>query len=283
MAPTLSTRKQYEKRIADEFVRLDGRGWQIVEDDRETPDFILGRDGEVGGLELTSYREQGPHNEAHERDQTLKTFIHDAWLVDNSVNEFSLHLFYRSDIDRGFYLVKKRSLSKVVGELRGLVHSIDDPVPNDRTRFTFVTGTAAILAKRRGDAILPAEVYPTLSAHFQKVIVTYHPGFRGGHLRTSVSGRHTNADADEIERVLGGKLSKLPEYRANLPDGAPMILLIHSDGWPPSARISNDMIMQRALGAAKLTAVTGDAHRFDEVWWLDNADISLDCRLYRVA
>ena len=282
MAPTLSTRKQYEKRIADEFVRLDGRGWQIVEDDRETPDFILGRDGEVGGLELTSYREQGPHNEAHERDQTLKTFIHDAWLVDNSVNEFSLHLFYRSDIDRGFYLVKKRSLSSVVGELRGLVQSIDDPVPNDRTRFTFVTDAAAILARRRGDTILCAEDYPTLSAHFGKIIVTHHPGTRLALPNTSVSGRYTKVDVDEIERVLGSKLSKLPEYRANLPNGAPMILLIHSDGWPPTARISNESIMQRALEAAKL-ALTGEAHRFDEVWWLDNADISLDCRLYRVA
>ena len=282
MAPTLSTRKQYEKRIADEFVRLDGRGWQIVEDDRETPDFILGRDGEVGGLELTSYREQGPHNEAHERDQTLKTFIHDAWLVDNSVNEFSLHLVYRSDTDKVFSLVKKRSLSKLVGELRGLVHSIDDPVPDDRTRFRFVTDAAAILFRRRGDTILRAEDYPTLSAHFGEIIVTYHPGTRLALPNTSVSGRHPRADEDEIKRVLGGKLSKLSEYRADLPDGAPMILLIHSDGWPPSAHISNDIIMQRALEVARLAA-TGEEHKFDEVWWLDNAAISLDGKLYPVA
>ena len=82
--------------------------------------------------------------------------------------------------------------------------------------------------------------------------------------------------------MLGGKQSKLADYQANLPDGAPLILLIHSDGWPPSAHIANDRIMQNALVAAKLAA-TRSACRFDEVWWLDNATISRDCKLYRVA
>jgi hypothetical protein len=82
--------------------------------------------------------------------------------------------------------------------------------------------------------------------------------------------------------VLGEKRAKLVEYRQTVPDGARMILLIHSDGWPPSAHISNYRIMQNALKAARIAATGGDP-QFDEVWWLDNAAISLESKLHRVA
>ena len=279
-------RPHYVKRIAEDFLRLHGRGWQIADADRETPDFILANADSQAGLELTSFCEQGPHNEAHARDSALRSFVHDLWLYDDLVNESGIYLHYKKGSDGRFAMPKPNSWPALVGELRALVMSIDEPLPNRPTRFPFVANmqqqAASRLAGRPVDPMLRAEKFPTISAHFDEVVITNHPGVKLGMPLTSASCRNTAVDGTELKRVLGDKLTKLSDYRANLPGDAPIFLLIHSDGWPPTAHISNDLLMQEALRVAR-TVVTRPGDDFDEVWWLDNACVGLDGKLYRVA
>ncbi|MEE8171233.1 MAG: hypothetical protein V3T70_11865, partial [Phycisphaerae bacterium] len=59
------------------------------------PDFTIELGGEHILLELTRYREQGPHNNAHERDEQFKQRVLEAWLNDPIVNQLALSVEYR--------------------------------------------------------------------------------------------------------------------------------------------------------------------------------------------
>ena len=60
-----------------------------------------------------------------------------------------------------------------------------------------------------------------------------------------------------------------------------MWLVVHSDGWPPSTHIGIDGLMAEAIQVAK-DELAKSEHQFDEAWWLDNAAISLNSKLYQI-
>ncbi len=98
---------------------------------------------------------------------------------------------------------------------------------------------------------------------------------------TSASFHKVYPDAEEVRRTVRKHAEKLPVYRAKLPDGAPVWLLVHSDGWPLSAHIGIDRLMQEAVEVARQVLVQSK-HKFDEAWWLDDAVISQDGKLVRL-
>ena len=72
-----------------------------------------------------------------------------------------------------------------------------------------------------------------------------------------------------MRRVLNEKIAKVPKYRRNVRAGAEMWLLIHSDGWPMSAHIANNRILERLLREAH--SILHESSRFDRAYWLDDA------------
>ncbi len=283
----MSNRKQkaYEKPIAQNFLDLRGGGYRIVADfDRKRPDFLLTNGNTKAGLELMRYREQGWHNQAHDHTDRMTRFIGDEWINDESINRVRLLLWYKENRETGFALVREPDWPSLVAELKTLIETAGELPQNEPVHFPFANlspqAQEIVVNGRRRDRGRHAGDFPVISDHFSEVIL-----IRGdlvvGRPRTSVSCRPTAADVEFLQQSMEKHLQKLPEYRANLDPGTPVWLLVHSDGWPPTAHVSNDRIMNDLLEAAKSIATDAE-HQFEAVWWLDNATISEEPKLYAI-
>ena len=282
---TQTKRKTYERPIAERFIELLGEGWQIDEA-RDFPDFHLRRGKELVGLELARYREQGTHNETHDRNWAMCDFIGDHWIEDGSVNHYHLYLSYRNVAKDRISVPRRSEWSAVVEELRRAVLGTELPADGSYITVAFVTDIdEKALALRTHFGVCPARRadYPVLSKHFNEIKLTYQPELVFGRPHTSASARCTAADTDEVHRVIGEHLLKVPGYRGSLPKGAQLWFVIHSDGWPPAAHIANDRIRDElyAVATAAVTAPNND--RFDAVWWLDDAYVRDNGTLHRIA
>ena len=267
----MSDQKEYEKTVAEKFLAELNDGWRIQGDDSESPDFVLTDGTMTVGLELTGYREQGAHNEAFSRDSEFRQFIYEHWREDATVNHVDLFLAYRK-VDRRFTLPKKACWSDLLDELRTLVRSLDTSDEPSRISFDLFEEVDEDFERflgRRQRCVPTPDNYPLLCSHFYKVMVSYDPGLVAGPPTTSIDSRNTGADIDELQRVLEAKIKKVPEYRANLPPGAELWLLIHNNGWPSTAHIANEIIMEKLLTTAhSILAASGE---FVSVYWFANA------------
>ena len=266
-----NSQKESETVVANKFLSLLNDGWTISDDNSESPDFVLTKGMRTVGLELTSYREQGAHNEADSRDCQLCQFIGDSWHKDTSVNHFQLALSYRESNDR-FLLPKKCCWNELLDEVRllarSLVHS-DEPIQFSFDLFEDTDEKFEQFVARQGRSCLPAKDYPILCRHFRRVVLRYHPNVVADKPTTSLSTRWTGADTSELQRVLESKIKKAKEYRSNLPANAELWLLIHNDGWPMSANISIDSILKKLLQTAE--SVLRSSGVFVRAYWLTDA------------
>ena len=282
---TETKRKTYERTIAERFIELLGDGWRI-DDARDFPDFHLRRGKELLGLELARYREQGTHNDTHDRNWAMCDFIGDRWIDDESVNNYLLSLSYRS-VPKDHIPVPRRSdWPALAKELRRVVLGIEEPADGRYVTVCFVTDIdekARALRTHFGIRPVRRAEYPVLSKHFDEVTLIYKPEIVFGRPHTSASCRATAADTDEVHRVVGEHLLKVPGYRGSLPKGAQLWLVIHSDGWPPAAHIASDLIKDELYAAATAAVTPPNADRFDAVWWLDDAYVRDGGTLHRIA
>lgn len=269
----MNDKKAYETRVATKFLSALNEGWRISEDKRERPDFILTNATTIVGLELTRYREQGVHNVLHSRDWQLCEFIYDRWCEDASVNHFDLFLAYRKSNDQ-IRMPSKTCWSGLLDELRSLVCSLD--TPGEPSQFWFdlfekVDEDFERFLAGQPRRYLNPEDYPLLCRHFYKVVASFCPDLVAGRPCTSLSSRNTGADTTELRRVLDSKIKKVEEYRANLPIDAELWLLIHNDGWPSSAHIANDIILNELLQTAG--SILNSSGEFARAYWLTDADV----------
>ncbi len=267
----MDSQKEYEKTVAEKFLAELNDGWRIQNDDSESPDFILTDGTLTVGLELTSYREQGSHNEAFSHDSDFRQFIHEHWCEDATVNHVHLFLAYR-EVDRRFTLPKKAFWSDLLAEFRALVRSLDlsdEPRPLSFDLFEEVSPDFESFLAQRQRCVPTPDNYPLLCSHFYRIVLSYDPDLVADRPKTSIDCRATGSDTRELQRVLETKISKVPEYRANLPPGAELWLLIHNDGWPPTAHIANEIIMGELTTTAQtVLAASGE---FTRAYWLANA------------
>ncbi len=278
----MRNQKEYEKTVAENFIAELNDGWRIQNDDSESPDFVLTDGTLTVGLELTGYREQGAHNEAHSRDSEFRQFIYEHWREDATVNRAHLFLAYRKSNDR-FVLPKKGCWDALLGELRKFVRALDlsdEPRPLSFDLFEEVDEEFESFLAQRQRCVPTPDNYPLLCRHFYKIVVSYDPDLVAGQPTTSSDSRHTGADTDELQRVLEAKIKKVSEYRTNLPPDAELWLLIHNDWWPPSAHIANEIIMGDLMTTAQ--SVLTASGEFARVYWLANAYVRPSGPLYVV-
>lgn len=283
---TGTKRKTYERTIAERFIKLLGQAWELDDEDRESPDFHLRRGKELVGLELASYREQGPHNKVHSRDWGMRDFIREQWIEDETVNNFYLSLSYRdSDKDR-IPVPAKARWPALLNELKTIARNIGPQASGKWLSASFtsrIDEEARRLLQIGGTYLYEKDEYPVLNTHFQEMNLCYESDPVLGRPHTSASGRITGADTGELNRMIGKHLLKVPGYRGSLPKGAQLWLLIHSDGWPPTAHIANDRIRDELHAAATAAVTAPNVDRFDAVWWLDDAYVRGGGTLHRIA
>ena len=278
----MNKQKEYEKRIAKNFLCQLSEGWIISDDKSESPDFVLSDGARTVGLELTSYREQGAHNEADSRDRQLRRFIYDRWCKDEFLNHFHLFLVYRKSNGR-FLLPHKNRWNKLSDELRSLVHSLDFDGERNSISIKLLEQADEELEKfltKHQESFRTVDIYPVLCHHFEKVVVRYYPDLFAGEPSTSASSMNTGADVNEVKRVLNKKIKNVDDYRSNLPKGAELWLLIHSDGWPMTANVSIPSILETLLQTAE--SILRSSGEFARAYWLNDADTIDQCALYPV-
>jgi len=268
---TISSQKEYECIVASNYLSLLNENVTIIHDSRENPDFLLCSESNKVGLELVSYREQGPRNEVHDHNWKLRRFICDEWIDDITVHHYDVSLIYRMSGDR-FLLPKKSCWAGLLYEIKTIAQSL--PRLKESARFSIelhekVDERFVEFLSRRQMHFLVGTEYPILCQHFRKLSLSYHPGLIVGWPCTSASSGNTGADTEELRKILDGKLNKAPSYREAIPSDAELWLLIHSDGWPMSAHIANDIIMNQLID--KANTILRESGEFTRVYWLENA------------
>jgi hypothetical protein len=133
-------KREAELAVARRFCKQIGA--RILEQ-RESPDFLVEKDGPQVGLELARYREQGPHNDAQERDQALKEHLSDRWIDDANVNECWLSWTYKEDPTSS--IPRKENWEEFTSELKKL--TIEHHTSSGRVSVHFVPG--AEVARRQ--------------------------------------------------------------------------------------------------------------------------------------
>lgn len=253
--------------------------------DPPAPDFTIKIGDQEVLLELTQYRELGPHNDATERDQEFKAYFGKLWANDPSVNELLVSLSYRRNGEH-FRIPSVRNnthkADAVISEVKalGILYA-----PHERLKVvTIRVAPKAELAirKRRtpGFLYVAEEDYPALADYLDEIDFWY-TGATCGCPCTSVQTRLRAVDLKEIIRVVRQKHSKLPTYRSNAEDRS-VWLLLYDEGLPPTGRLREREVLEVVQGVRGLLAEFGD--QFDSIWWGHNllAERTCDSSLHRV-
>lgn len=276
-----SADKVYEATVATRFLAQIGPEWKIVEKDHESPDFVIANGTMVVGLELCAYREQGVHNQTFPHDETFKQHLRKRWFESPKLQSFSLYLSYRSQSDGLLTIPKHVDWDMVYDEIVALIKMLDVSDKNCDYSIHFARDDEDLgYLKHMGVICFSVKEYPYLAQHFEFIDLSCSHGDSICLPHSSASARFPRADTVELERVVCGKIAKVPEYRANVPTSRETWLLIHSDGWPPAARIASNLILDRLIQHTK--CVLDGTDSFDRVYWLDNACVEPWGPLYPV-
>lgn len=272
-------KERYERQVADNLCESLGNDHSVMMKlSPPAPDFQLNTPSGPVTVELARYREQGPYNEANDRDWRLILIIHDQWLNDDAINIFTPTLRYRKRPSGRFTIPDKNVFQPFYDELRKLALHMENPSPDTRIRFLFrdreLVGSASRFEKtRNGDRrriqiLLVNEEWPILSRFCEEIRFSIHPEHRAGMPSTSLNTRFTGLDSDEIKQIVQNKLGNLPQYRNTTP--LPVWLLVHSDGWPRTARLPTDNHLNMAVELVR-KEISASSSKFDAIFWMDHA------------
>jgi hypothetical protein len=272
MSNAPSKKKQIERTIADEFCAavgpLIGKNCRVIRN-IESPDVLLEVAGREIGLELTAYYEQGPHNDAYERNQRIKYKVADVWQHNSDLGSFFVHLGFRLT-EKGFTIPSASdAIDKFVHELVRFVREHEGAGQEWRKQFDFVPAALQPRSTRQDHVLVSPDKYPTLSQFCDLIRLTHNPNISVSLPSTSLETRAFSTDLEEVRRVLENKLNKLPSYRHSMPD-VPMWLLVYTEGWRNSSYVFNHEEIAGRIVNQICEVVNGSSDKFDRVWWGPN-------------
>jgi hypothetical protein len=274
MNETAANKANVERMIADEFCVAAGPLLQkscrvIRPSESPAPDFLLEVDGTHVGLELTAYYEQGPHNDAYERDQKIKYCIADMWQRNPDLGRFFIHLGFRLT-EKGFTIPSGAdAIDKFVHELVRFVREHEGATQEWRKQFDFVPAALQPRRTPQNHVLISSDKYPALSQSCDLIRLTHNPNISVSLPSTSLATRAFSPDLDEVRRVLEKKLNKLPSYRQSMPD-IPIWLLVYTEGWRNSSYVFNHEEIAGRIVNQICEVISGSPSKFDRVWWGSN-------------
>lgn len=274
-------KEEYEAEIARRLCARLGRGWALVETKSPPhPDCIIGCGEFRVAVELVQYRQQGPENAQHTRDEDFKWAVHEAWLHDDSVNEYALFLQYRRD-GPWSQVPRARERAAVIEDLKELVRE-EHRWGEEGGQVMFLEGSERDFEFPHSTELRPvwgSSRYPRLVKYFQLVDVRRYPGTKMGLPSTSLGGMFLGLDDEELQRVVGDHLSKVSAYREATE--LPVWLVVHSDGHPISASVPAPHV-KRAIAVASEASTPRADGGFDGALWLDEPFSTSDSRLWMI-
>lgn len=259
-----------EARVLTGFCRLLPGEWRI-ESQPDPPDGILRNGDDRVAVELVQYRAQTMENERYEPDDALAQLLHDEWLEDPDVQEFTPFLYYRKDRQGRYRVPRPRDRKAFISELKALVKMYPPPT-SDHVMVILIRPDLS-----EGEELSRSpELRPTVASHsgatlteyLEKVLLSFHPGLSLGTAHTSLGHSYAWLDSEIIRRCVARKIAKLPDYRSKTEH--PIWLVIHSDGWPPSARLLDHFVPEAVRLARETLDQERDGPGFDAVFWYDD-------------
>lgn len=237
------------------------------------PDFTIAIAGKEVLVELTRYREQGPHNDAADRDLDFKHQFCERWLYDSEVNHLSVFLYYREN--NGHFTVPRLrarpdKFEELISELKALADQVNPRSCEAVVRVRFVP--QEMIARydrhrRPRQYFVSNKDFLVLDHYFQEVMFRHHPTVKTGLPVTSLNSRGVGLDFNEIKRVFLGKSGKIGQYREKAGNRG-VWLLFYSEGWPPTAHLWKDDVSPIIDYVGLL--INEANQRFDSVWWGNN-------------
>lgn len=263
-----------ERRVADLFCRHLGKGWYVESDHRESPDFLISDGQERFGLELTELRQTGAQDEAIDYDRAFKADVCDVWLYDDSVNDWQVTFHYRLTQGGTYTVPRPKDRDQVITELRQLVRTVtpDMSEKSAKVRFNGDHPKAASYGWDTDTLWVDEAPYPILHCYIESIRMQHSPVAVVGLPRSNLDVGMIGIVRARFRKQFEDKLSKLSRYRARVPDGAPLVLLIWSSGASVTQHFDPRTIDVIREEVRKLSALSKD--RFDDVWF--GADLMME-------
>jgi hypothetical protein len=273
--------EEHEKYILEGFCRTYAQQFQkscdLIEV-RDSPDGIVKLDGELVGIELAEYREQGPRNTDQGRDRLLMQFLYNEWKKDISLQHFTCTLTYHIDPDGNHQIpsTKNNQAARLFADIKRLIlqRAIEKPDSFKTYRFHPKEDVPRFQRHDRGTSRyhLASEEWPDLAKYCSDIGLQFHPGHRGWLQGSSLNAYFfTSLDMKEIEKVVKAKLEKVPYYRSRLKPGQTRWLMIYSEGWNPTSRVYEKEQLESAKEFIRnIASETGPG--FDAIWWADEVE-----------
>jgi len=157
---------------------------------------------------------------------------------------------------------------------------LDRPHPIGRN-VLFRSDEQVEQVKRRhpSEPMVSEKLFPVVSKHCGNVRLELSERSVAPYIRTSADARHLGFDEVQLDNTVSKHLKKLPEYRTRA-KGRPVWLVIHSDGWPTSARL-HELERQKAIAAIANT-LGKSGGRFDRVWWAEDTISPSNAQIFPV-
>lgn len=201
-----SQKQSQEHAIANRFCELVTDQYAIpchVRKMGDAPDAYLDVCGQEVCLELAGYREQGPHNNSHARDEEVMRWIYDEWIRDEckDLRVFTPNLHYVGKADR-FEIPSKNECGKFVEDIKSLIRSVPKRRLRQYIRIRLVSADKRRLLQRNDHDTYYAELsgYPYFSAYCKSLNLHYHPKVQTLLPSSNVDARFTGVDQRELTR-----------------------------------------------------------------------------------
>ncbi len=272
------TKDEIERLVAITFRDHLDSNWKILPNHRESPDFLLSNQMSTIGLELTEYRQPGAKDKAVNYDGQFKRFVLNAWIDDPKVNHWSVSLIYRltqaGEMNGRYMVPLPQERDSAIEELKELVCIIPTPHDQQMIEVRFRQDNLRLANSPYGSRYhwVDEVDFPILHKCVESFRFTYHSGLVLGWPRSNLDvGWLGVIESDLIEHVQK-KLSKLPDYRRNVPAETEIHLLIWSSGRSVTQRFGPQHIETVRQIVAEEQELGGD--QFDAVWW--GSDLLMD-------
>lgn len=241
-------------------------------------------------LEMVGYRQRDTYLEVERADTEVKKRI-SRELESSAMPPCQLLIWWRTESRRKrrtgqsaqiARIPSGRALGDFAQEFLALVRHVlrNDALTNKDVLFRCTRRTKHALFADGRYAVLEESVFPALAHHCSFIRIEPWDRDFAPTIGTSHDARQIGLDTRHLTTVVRKKLRKLPTYRRRAGD-APIWLVVHADGFPPSTRVPAPD-RPRALETIR-QEVSGAGISFDRVWWAEETGYLDATRLFEVS